>query len=265
MINVIVFSKDRACQLDLFLRSYHLMIGNPQPTCLIRSTTERYQQGYDLLRSRFPSARYIPGVDLKTDILSTVDPSKPLTVFFCDDCIINRPFRFDSLECDYFLSHAKILCYSLRLFPNVRRAYTDGGRPLASPRLDDHLCYEWRGCDNDWGYPMSVDSHVFRTADILPQLRAIPYSSPTSLESQLTHNPLPMSLMMVVAEQIAYNIPQNTTQTEWDGNREVPRGLPLVELNTAYLDGWEINLDPLINYEGDQCFRDVVYALRLKT
>lgn len=264
MINVIVFSKDRACQLDLFLRSYQQMIGSPQPTCLVRATSEPSQQGYELLRSRFPGAKYIPQLDFKADILSNVDPSKPLTVFFCDDAIINRPFRFDSAECDFFLTHATILCYSLRLSPAVRRGYTNGGLPIAVPALDDHLCYAWRGCDNDWGYPMSIDSHVFRTADILPLLRAMPFSSPTSLESALSQNPLPMPLMMVVGQQVAYGIPQNTTQTEWDGNRTVPRGLALGELNTAYLGDREIDLDPLINHDGDQCFRDVVYDLKIR-
>ena len=56
MITAIVFSKDRACQLDLFLQSISLN-GNGlfEVIILFESSNEKFKEGYSIASGKYPS------------------------------------------------------------------------------------------------------------------------------------------------------------------------------------------------------------------
>ena len=50
--------------------------------------------------------------------------------------------------------------------------------------------WHWMGMEGDWGYPMSLDGHIFRTAEIAPLLEHLDYRNPNVLEAALARRPL---------------------------------------------------------------------------
>jgi hypothetical protein len=80
---------------------------------------------------------------------------------------------------------------SLKLGAHLSRCYTFATeQPL--PRfhegvLDDPdlLCWKWREGALDWGYPLSVDGHLFSTAEMRILARTVRFSAPNSFEAAL--------------------------------------------------------------------------------
>lgn len=50
------------------------------------------------------------------------------------------------------------------------------------PPLDSEGTWAWRGALGDWGYPMSLDAHVFRTAELAKMAIALEFANPNLFE-----------------------------------------------------------------------------------
>jgi hypothetical protein len=253
MINITIFSKDRACQLDALLRSYYKWTNAPDPSVIYTFSTEYFGEGYDKLIRRFPDVKWILQGDFKIDTLQSIDVHKLYTVFFVDDIIFKSNFDVDEVQ---ILENPDVCCLSLRLSSVINYCYSMN-IPSPPPQLDFDYTWNWRGKPGDWGYPMSVDGHIFNTRDILPLLVNLNYRNPNTLEAGIAGSPLPKPKMACLNEHVIYNIPQNLVQTEWH-NRNL-NGLSASILNEKYLEGEEIDIDHLASIQNNACHFEVHY------
>ena len=167
-MNIIIFSKDRAAQLDLLLRSmshnwlesYKLGIN-----VLYTHSNEEYKKGYDKLINDtyktlidgYKNVNFVKENDFKKDLLSLIDKKDEFTVFFVDDQIVKEKFNTNCEEMRQFERNDKISCLSLRLHPNLTFCYAANH----SMKTLDNCLFDWKNKEGDFGYPMSVDSHIF--------------------------------------------------------------------------------------------------------
>ena len=95
-INIIVFSKDRACQLELFLRSmkfYFKEFDQHIINVLYTYSNDKFKSGYDKLFTihNDSNINYIKETqNFKNHILFLLDQDKAYTIFFVDDIVFKN-------------------------------------------------------------------------------------------------------------------------------------------------------------------------------
>jgi len=105
-INIVVCSKDRAMQLELFLRSFGMFVKNRKCyviNVLYTYSNDRFKEGYDkLMNPDYPRIIFKKEVDFKKDLIELIDPTKEHTVFFMDDMVFKNVFDFYDRQMDIF-------------------------------------------------------------------------------------------------------------------------------------------------------------------
>lgn len=254
-MNVIIFSKDRAAQLDLLI--YSMVMNNYEVPAKVLYTfsNDRFVKGYDLIHTLAGlyanCAELIKQSDcsFKSDLLELINKSEQFTVFFTDDDVFIAPL----LKYPY-IPH-DVGCLSLRLNPHMTYCYTLNRAQKIPPfvaynHIEHTYTWEWRGADADYGYPMSLNGHIFRTADILPLLKKLDYTNPNELEGQLARHPINRPKMMCFDKSVIVNNPINRVQNTVPNRHG---DITAEWLNEQFLQGKRIKLEPFLGYEPNAC------------
>jgi hypothetical protein len=224
----LVFSRDRAMQLDAALRSFllHCVDGSQLQLCVLyRTTSAIHERQYaELVGAYRPQAniRFLPQLHFRQDVLAYLADyadlrlgarlyrrmaslhwrlgflSQPLlrfgrpryVLFLVDDTLFVRGFHLaDVLAC--LERHPQALGFSLRLGHNSVYSYTRDrlqSLPVFTREGDQVLIYNWQQAELDFAYPLEVSSSVYRIADLLPVLNRQRFANPNQLESRLDEN-----------------------------------------------------------------------------
>ena len=192
MLSIIIFSKDRALQLDSLLRSIkdNFKISFEAINILFNTSDNIFANGYKILMGRnyFNNIHWIKEKYFRDDIIEIInglsDDSK--VMFIVDDDIVFRPFKEK-----YLLGYLtnKHLFISLRL----SRKYTSN-RPPKFINESRYLEWKWYTLNNKkkkynhWHYPFSVDGNIFNTIDIKVIITGIDFKAPNSFEGAMDSN-----------------------------------------------------------------------------
>jgi len=250
MIQTIVFSKNRAAQLDQLLQS----IARRAPDAfdpinvLWTANSADYMRGYRLCIERHPNAAFNYEHSFAAQLTETLHKSqRDYVMFLCDDDLVTKPFVPDPTPW-FLLSTKQILTVSLRLGLNTTDCYPLN-RPQQNPNFTfavrDARVWNWKSADGDWGYPGSLDGHVFRKGDLLSMLSNTDYTGPNRLEELLMHRceRQEMNMMACYSESVITGCPLNLVNTTHSRNRNAGQD-PLVA-NTTYLEGKRPMLYPI--------------------
>lgn len=220
----IIFSRDRAFQLDGTLRSllWHCQDTNVlELFILYKATSEKHMRQYEQLKKQYTAKniRFLAERSFKEDILKLLfTPSLSLweqsrtylsgrlgewfghpfsvlmpfgrentILFLVDDNIFVRAFRLAEVTAALD-ANSTVLGFSLRLGPNTSYCYPLDQQqtpPDFRPVNDHVLEYHWGGAEGDFGYPLEVSSSIYRIKELLPLLVIMPYTNPNQLEAQL--------------------------------------------------------------------------------
>jgi hypothetical protein len=241
---VIIFSKDRACQLDTLLRSMkdYLSAPNSSIFILFKSTSAKFREGYDRLRKKniLDSIKWVEEKAFKPDLLeimNTISDDSSI-MFLVDDIIFYRPIQIDKVI---------PLLGNRHLFASLRcdRSYSADIQPRFSHN-DGHLEWKWtfrsspRGA---WNYPFSVDGNIFQKKFIGGLCGKLDFKGPNSFESGLHSLRWKLSVRwrnraVAPLHAVLFNNPLNKVQTEGETWH---RNVSAEELNEKYLDGFYID------------------------
>jgi hypothetical protein len=124
--------------------------------------------------------------------------------------------------------------------------------------------WNWLKASGDWGYPMSVDGHIFRYADIFPLAQQIEFNNPNTFEFELNRNPIRARPMMTCyAESVVVNLPVNRVQHEFENRAGGVHGVSVEQLNASFLAGKRVNLAPIYALNDNRaCHQDIPLQLR---
>jgi len=254
-MNAIVFSKDRAGQLDLFIRSFeqHVKCGNMNLKVLYTYSNQEFMEGYDKVKAKFPGIHFKREFDFKPDLLSLVEDSEKHIVFFVDDNIFLHDFSTEDKEFKHFSGRGDILCLSLRCHPNLTYCYP-ASVEMTNPNMNGDNVWNWINATGDYGYPMSLDGHVFRTSQIKQMLLAFNYKNPNSLEFVLSMNPMNLPKMSCYDKAIIVNNPCNKVQTN---NPNKHGDIDAKVINDMFLDDYYIDLSPYTGNVYESCHKEL--------
>lgn len=259
MLNIIVFSKDRACQLELFLRSmklYFKEFSEHNIHILYTYSSDKFKQGYEKLFKIHDDKNIIyikENQVFKHHVLSLLNSDNQYTVFFVDDIVFKNEFTLKSKQFKLFTLNDEILTLSLRLHPYLTYCYPARVR-MSSPNFDSNLSFKWYGQKGDYGYPMSLDGHFFRTNDISPITKVISFNNPNSYESILSGFPLNRPKMICFEDSIIVNNPVNKVQ---GFNNNVHGNISADYLNDMFLDDNLIDLENFKELKNTSCHQEI--------
>jgi hypothetical protein len=190
-ITFIIFSKDRALQLDGLLQSMlHHVTGTYSIHVLYCASSEAHRVAYQEVAERVPSAHNIQWTqetEFHSDLVATLKAIETESVcFLVDDIVFIRPVNLDEIPHEVI----RTSIVSLRLGRNITFCYTKQKAmqqpKLTNPRtLNGLLQFAWDEDNYDWAYPLSVDGHIFPTAEINIAAQQLSYKAPNTFERAL--------------------------------------------------------------------------------
>ena len=260
MLNLTIFSYNRGCQLDLMLRSmkeFFIGLDKVKVNILYRYSSEAFRMGYEKVKKYHPEFNYVLESDFKKNVIELININNFYTVFGVDDNVFKESFNISCDEMAQLGIDRSISCLSLRMHPGITYCYTED-RPTPPPTFisSKSIMWAWQGLPGDWGYNMSVDWHIFKTEDILDMCLRLPYNNPNSFEGQMAVNHLRMPYMMCFEKSKVFNIPANKVQT-LNSNRY--GSISADFLNSKFLDGYGIDLNPIKGFNNISAHQDVPY------
>jgi len=190
----VIFSMDRAMQLHALLSTYLEKMNRPVPAhVLYRATTAAHAASYKEMFHLFPNSMIRPvqqpdRASFKPALLQILEGLEAPKVFFLVDDIL----FVEQVNSEDFLSiNPRTHIASLRLGSHLTRCYTEDC-PQPHPTLEPmesegevKLRWRWSEGRYDWGYPLSVDGHLFDTEEMRRLSSYLSYSSPNTFESAL--------------------------------------------------------------------------------
>jgi hypothetical protein len=255
MINAIIFSKDRACQLDCLLRSIER---NVEKTVSIKwsvvylATTREHQRGYEKLFQRaFRGCIFYDEKKegFKQTTLNLLKEEFPYHVFFVDDDCFKSSWNPNDGSLDLLKQRKDLLTVSLRMDPSYDFCYTQKQK-TPPPIIGKDGIWEWKDLQGDWGYPMSLDGHIFHSHDVLPLIRSINFKNPNSLEGRLATQVLGKPLMFCYPNAKIINLPINKVQTVNKNHAGLYHPTSIEELNRHFLSGEQLSLEAIMKAKG---------------
>ncbi len=244
----IIFSRDRAAQLDLLLRSLDRFAAPEETWAIVHWSDDEFHAGYEQLEADHPGVRLMPegtlgGWDFERAVRWLLEAGGATTTFLCDDDVMFAPAPFSGhaeLELD------ELLCFSLRLGVNTTVQYPTGF-PQIPPAVDLGP-WPWRLADGDFSYPGSIDGHVFRTADLVELLDGATFPNPTALECVLADRIAAGAidrrpLMWSYPHSVLVGVPVNRVSRQSNVRFGTVKRMSAELANAAYLRGQRLDLD----------------------
>jgi hypothetical protein len=267
MINAIIFSKDRAAQLRLLI--YSIQKNSPHAfnlNVIYTYSNNSFKEGYEKVKGEFSSVcNFIEQTEnIKTDVITLLDSDKEFSCFFTDDDIIYKPFDINRVT-ESINADEDVFCFSLRLGTNINFCYTMNTENVLKnyEDLDDMIKWNWSVHYLDFGYPLSVDGHIFKTKDILKLTKKVPFHNPNTYEGNLQmFDTFPKEKMVSFKESVLVNTPNNIVNSTHPNRHSNEFGISVKELNDAYLDGKIIDLESMDFSNIKGCHQEIMFKYK---
>jgi len=276
----VVFSKDRALQLHGLLSSYLEQVSPLQPiTVLYDASTDSHRQAYEAVIDTFQDVSIIEFVDqkdsrpnsvpkdfgqFKAALLNILLASKAGKVFFLvDDLVFIEPVNMDEL----LLLDTERFVPSMRMGVNLSKCYVvNKNMPLpefmdAGDGASGMVSWEWSAGELDWGYPLSVDGHLFDRREIAAMAALLSFSAPNSFEDRLQlFRPFFKSRQGIAYRKSRIvNIPCNRVQNEINNRFGVAHQDDLLE---KWHNGYQMDYQKLYGFNNDSVHQEVHLSLQ---
>jgi FkbM family methyltransferase len=264
----IIFSKDRAMQLDGSLRSFFLHCKDHQGThlkVLYTTSSELHERQYTALREEYCDVQFICEKQFKEDLLTALSPYD-YALFLVDDNIFAGDLSIN--EATAALAEAdNALGISLRLGRNTTFSYMPGKQqplPVFEQRRSGLLSFDWTSAELDFGYPLELSSSIYRTADLLPLFKDWDFTNPNTLELQMDlHKSVfqnSRNALLCFPVSRCFCNPVNMVQTVW-ANRAGNTGAYTSEkLRELFGRGLRIDVRRFSDYVSTSCHEEVDFA-----
>lgn len=301
----IVFSRDRALQLDATLRSFSQHAGEDSHIVLFalyRTKSPRHAAQYEeLARYYRGSVQFVRETAFRKQVLQILGspsasagrprrsflleklwpPSAPshlerekptdYLLFLVDDCLFVRSIRLADAQ-EALESSPDALGFSFRLGQNTTRSYVLGRSqmlPSFQPVGDGILKYDWTRADADFGYPLEISSSMYRSETILHLLTRLQFEDPNTLESQLSLQARRlarrMPFLLCPEQSVAFSAPMNRVQEVYSNRSAVNAAYAPEALADRFDQGERINVRAFTGFVPSACHQEVGLTFERRT
>ena len=278
-IVVIIFSFDRAMQLDALLQSFYQNIKLDQVevkmVVLYRSSNDLFEAGYTMIKEKyinhgiffinelmgerksslrllfFPRNLYrwlkyptfrqsLEMPQFKIALEKSLrDIESDNVMFLTDDSLFYAEATICSDLFSSFYKRPDLNFFSLRHGRNIKNT------PTRMNKYGDY--YRWTrndtDCDSVWSYPFSVDGHIYNKENLLNLIKDILYANPNTFEGCIADHINRDSCFLhgfCFEKSILASFPINKVQNEADNEH---LGVDNTALNNRYLEGFSLKYE----------------------
>lgn len=225
-LTAIIVSRDRPAQLDLLLRSVTCHADDLfDSVSVIWSASDMiFTTGYGLCAADHASVNFSQESHFRSEVSWNVLDADEYVTFLTDDSYFYRDLP-EVDPCAVLAAESEALCFSLRLGRNTNTCYPLKGRYQEAPEFIDgggYLMWEWAKGDADFGYPGSLDGHIFRRNDLMNFIESDDgWWNPNTLEDVLCRSIYRTSrkYMASFERSVLVGVPANRTSESHTGNR----------------------------------------------
>ena len=270
MVIVLIFSKDRAMQLDATLRSMHLHCQdtkNIKINVLYITSDPFYEEQYMQLINEYDSVEFIKENNFKSQVISSFEGYE-YVLFLVDDNIFVQNFLIKEIT-GYLKNNPDALGFSLRLGANTTYCYPlDCKQKIPDFRMigGNVLKYNWITAQHDFGYPLELSSTTYRTSDILTLLSQVHFTNPNTLEAQMNANKWiyinDKRYLIYKTNSIAFCNPVNVVQNTYDnraGNKVI---YSIDKLGQLFEKGYRIDVEKYSGFIPNACHQEVEFEFK---
>jgi hypothetical protein len=271
MLNIIIFSKDRAMQLDLLLGSIkeNTTFNTQNITVIYMSSTQDFEDGYNKLISGY-DCNFVKETSFKQDVLNSL--KNEYTMFLVDDDIFYRNIDLSIDEINNIFVASNCTCFSTRLGFNTNFCYTLQQENIVHEyfHLDhfygidiynDIIYWYISNATNDYAYPFSLDGHIFKTKYIKSIIEKLDFYNPNTLEAKLSMESYSNMIISSFKKSCLVNTPVNRVQNTYENISGTLYDYNQTYLNELYLDSVKINLSK-INFDNiNGCHQELLLPL----
>ena len=258
-INVIIFSKNRACQLHACVESFYKYCKESNTessvTILWKASTKSFKDGYEKMMTAFPESNSFSWKEeysFKKQMLEMTNSTKhKFTMFLVDDDMFINHFSMKDKQFT-LAEQSSIISLSIRLHSGATHCYPVD-KPNKVPHFVKGCVWPWKQSEGDWAYPMSVDGNIYQTKNLNSLLGRLPFNNPSTFEASLDQfNKSPTSPEYMCCYPGAaklINIPANLVQTHC--NNRFANTESAESLNEKYLLNELIDIDKFFNLKAN--------------
>ncbi|HZP47020.1 MAG TPA: hypothetical protein VFB07_00685 [Vicinamibacterales bacterium] len=272
-VAVVIFSKDRAAQLDLLLRSWSEQVEEWPDfavSVLFKSTSPDFTRGYDEVKRAFPTVFFQEEDDrrpFKAQVLELIErEERELFHFLADELVFIRPYSTQDEPFQLLRRRNDIAAVALRMSPRIN--FAQPINLVTPPPPHRHNMWRWQprplwvervarqfgihSARGDWSLQLNVDGNTFRYRQFVEHFRSLPeIGGLNKLETTFVLHPM-RSLPYLVSypESRLINLALNRV----DPHSNYPfAGLSAADFNARYLAGERLSYAPLIGLQHNAC------------
>jgi hypothetical protein len=248
---LIIFSKNRACQLDLLLESIKInTVDLFDKINIIYKSDDEYISGYQILINKYPTINFHKENKFRMDLFKLIDDDIEATTFMVDDAVVYDKILTKKIDIvkpvveEYFI-------FSLRLGLNCNYSHPANlYYNLGEHELDgEYLIFDYTKQQvGDFRYPLSTDGHIFNTRMIKDLLIEIEFNNPNTLEANLQRfvlsNSIPKNIKCFKKSKLV-SIPANLVNDTFKNRHGLEHYMSEKELEDKFISGEAIDLSAL--------------------
>ena len=259
----LIFSKDRAMQLDATVRSLSMHcqdMENIDVKVIYVASNSGNEEQYEVLANTYPQIEFIRQVDFEAQVLASMG-NYEYVLFLVDDNIFVRPFSINNMI-ESLITYPDALGFSLRLGTNTNYCYPlrVDQQLLAFSSIDhDYLLFDWTVAQYDFGYPLEVSSSVYRVKDIKDVLQHS-FVNPNTLEAYLdSHKSAFYHKNLLLCNQYSYTFcnPVNKVQATFNNRAGETFYYAPDQLREWFAKGYRVNVEEYRGFIPNACHQEV--------
>jgi len=217
MVDIVIFSKNRPMQLELLLHSLRERF-EPFANIHVLYTTSTYQMrfGYKTLRDEYNNIEFVEEINGFKESFNNIlrKLNERYCLFLCDDNVFVRELRVHELEdaVEHFEAVPEIHAVSLRMNPEIDYCFP-AKKTMKVPKMfffPHGFVWSWmeEGIDRHtcWGYPMAINTHIYKAREIIPIIQRLDFHNVNSLEARVNRNRMNKNLMLAMCETKIFDV-----------------------------------------------------------
>lgn len=274
MVDIILFSKDRALQLEVLLQSNVKHCGDlfDKVFVLYATSTPEFEEGYQKLSRAYPDLKLIKEKNFEADTWEIIRGMSDTICVLSDDCIFYRNVSDYTDQILEYIAKDEIFTYILGIGGDSRYSGTQRHKFRMPEFKKDRntLIWNWQEADKgEFECPFMLAANLYKKDDFISCLGEVKFQNPSTFENQLQrtwqYSPRRIEMKKLCAcldEQKLVHSLNNRVQDIFRNKFGEVYPFSTKDMNEAYLSGKVVDLEALDFSAVDGLHKEIDFILR---